>query len=74
MTVVLIAGTDPDNPEVASDGAGIAVVIWLVCAVLALVFAGADAFGNVTEVWRKRSIGVFAALVVLSIVISAVVG
>ncbi len=74
IAIALSAGTNPNNPEVASDGAGIAGIIWLVCAVLALVFAGADAFGNVTEVWRKRSIGVFAALVVLSIVISAVVG
>ena len=74
IAIALIVGTDPDNPEVASDGAGIAAVIWMLCAVFALVFAGADAFGNVTEVWRKRSIGVFAALVVLSIVISAVVG
>ena len=74
IAIALSAGTNPNNPEVASDGAGIAGIIWLVCAVLALVFAGADAFGNVTEVWRKRSIGVFAVLVVLSIVISAVVG
>lgn len=74
IAIALSAGTDPNNPEVASDGAGIAGIIWLVCAVLALVFAGADAFGNVTEVWRKRSVGAFAVLVVLSIVISAAVG
>ena len=73
IAVVVIGGTDPDNPEVASDGAGIGALIWLLCAVFALVLAGVDAFEKVSEVWRKRSLGVLAALIVLSIVISAVV-
>lgn len=73
IAVALIAGTDPDNPEVASDGAAIGAVIWLLCAVFALALAGVDAFEKVSDVWRKRSLGVLAALIVLSIVISAVV-
>lgn len=74
FTVLLIGGTDPDNPEVASNGVTIAVVIWLLCAMFALALATADAFEKVTEVGRKHILGVLAALIILSIVISAVVG
>lgn len=73
IAVVMIGGTDPNNPEVASDGAGIGALIWLLCAVFALVLAGVDAFEKVSDVWRKRSLGALAALIVLSVVISAVV-
>lgn len=72
IAVGAIGGTNPNNPEFASDGTAIGMGIWLLCAVFALALAGVDAFERVTEVWRKRSLGVLAALIVLSIVISAV--
>ena len=73
IIVGAIGGTNPDNEGVASAGATIGVGIWMLCVVFALVLAGVDAFEKVSEVWRKRSLGVLAALIVLSIVISAVV-
>ena len=72
--VAELGGVNPDNPELASDGAAIGAGIWMLCAVFALALASLDAFERVTEAWRNRSLRVLAVLIVLSIVISTVGG
>ena len=74
IAIALIVGTDPEDPEVASDGDAIAGLIWMGCAILALVLAGLDAFEKIPERRRKHWAWGFSALVVLSIVIGAAVG
>ena len=72
--VALLDGANPTNPGGMSDRGAIGAGIWMFCAVFALTLAGLDAFERVTEVWRKRSLAVLAALIVLSIVVSTVGG